>query len=221
MNNLNEKLKNSDYKRFIELIESKDPVYSFIGISACRGLSKENPTKKEIDDNNGRNKKNTDLLEHEINAAGFPFLEMDGVYEEYDAGMVYERSFLVYSVNEDKLREVMTLLGKAFRQDSLLFIKEKKASYIWTGEGEQPDWSKGTFNVDASQNSLEAMFSRFCSRKSGRRFQIKTIQEKSFANNFMTKLMYYTSDDIIKLNRLDEEGYRDSFVERIREYIEK
>lgn len=221
MNNLNEKLKNDDYKRFIELVESRDPVYFFVGISACRGLSKNNPTKKEIDDNNHRNKVNTSLLEHEINSAGFQFLEMDGVYEEYEAGIVYERSFLVYSTNEDKLKKVMTILGKAFKQDSLLFIKEKKASFIWTGDDEQPDWSKGTFNLDMNQSSLEKMFSRFGTRKAGRRFQLTSIKEKSFANNFMTKLMYHTSDDIIKVNRLDESGYVDSFVSRVREYIEK
>ena len=220
MDNLNEKLKNDDFLKFIKLFESKDPIYCFVGISACRGLSKENPSKKEIDDNNHRNKTNTDFLERQIDAAGFSFFEMDGVYDEKEAGKVYERSFLVYSTDEDRLVEIMTILGKSFNQDSLLFIKNKKASYIWTGEGEQPKWSMGTFDVDLSQNSLEQMFSRFGTRKNGRRFQLSTIKEKALGSNFMTRLMYYTSDDIIKVNRLDESEYKESFISRVRNYLE-
>ena len=44
MNTLNEKLRNSDYIKFVKMFESEDPIYCFSGISACRGLSKENPT---------------------------------------------------------------------------------------------------------------------------------------------------------------------------------
>lgn len=219
MNTLNEKLRNSDYIKFVKMFESEDPIYCFSGISACRGLSKENPTKKDIDDNNSRNNKATELLERQIDAAGLSFMEMEGVYEEYEAGIVYEKSFLVYSTDEEKLRKVMETLGRAFNQDSVLFIKEKKASFIWTGEYEQPDWAKGSFDVDFSQKSLETMFSRLGTRKSGRRFQLNSIKEKSFADNFMTKLMYYTSNDIIKVSQLDESEYRDSFITRVREYI--
>ena len=73
MDNLNEKLKNDDFLKFVKLFESKDPIYCFVGISACRGLSKENPSKKEIDDNNHKNKTNTEFLERQIDAAEFSF----------------------------------------------------------------------------------------------------------------------------------------------------
>lgn len=221
MGTLNEKLRNNDYIKFIKMFESENPVYCFAGISACRGLSNDNPTKKEIDDNNSRNKRASEFLEHQINAAGFSFMEMDGVYEEYGAGLVYEKSFLVYSTDEDNLRKVMETLGRAFNQDSVLFIKNKKASFIWTGDSEQPDWAKGVSDVDFSQDSLETMFSRLGTRKAGRRFQLKSIQEKVFSNNFMTKLMYYTSADIIKTRKLEESEYKDTFVFRVREYLDE
>ena len=220
MSVLNEKLKNDDYVRFLKMFESEDPKYCFGGISACRGLAKENPTKKDIDDNNHRNNQASQLLEHEINAAGLSFMEMKGVYEEFEAGTVYEKSFLIYTTKEDLLREVLETLGRAFNQDSVLFIKDKKAQFIWTGEYEQPDWAKGTFKVDFNQNSLETMFSRLGTKSAGRRFQLSSIEEKKFANNFMTKLMYYTSDDIIKVNKLNESSYKDDFVSGVRKYLE-
>ena len=36
----------------------------------------------------------------------------------------------------------------------------------------------------------------------------------------MTKLMYYTSDDIIKVNKLNESSYKDDFVSGVRKYLE-
>lgn len=225
-NVLKEKLRNSDYIKIIKLVNSENPRYCFGLISACRGLniSKKIASQKMIDDNNHRNKVNSQLLSHELNANYLPFMEIVGYYPEEGKELAEEASFFVYTIKdeEDKLRNILIELARVFKQDSIMFIDAKTHTpqYIWTGEGDTPNWieekNKEILHFDFSQDSLDKIFTRVGTRNNGRRFQLK---ENSFSNNIATRVLYYRNPAIIDYNRFEEEGYLEFFEKSIKRYI--
>lgn len=225
-NVLKEKLRNSDYAKIIKLVNSKNPKYSFGIISACRGLniSKKRAPQKLIDDNNHRNKINSQLLSHELNANYLSFMEVVGYYPEEGKELTEETSFFVYTIaeEEDKLKNILIELTKVFKQDSIMFIDAKTHTpqYIWTGEGDIPNWieekNKEILHFDFSQDSLDPIFTRVGTGSNGRRFQLK---ENSFSNNISTRVLYYKNPAIIDYDRFKEDGYLESFEKSIKRYI--
>lgn len=226
-NVLKEKLRNSDYIKIIKLVNSENPRYCFGLISACRGLniSKKIASQKMIDDNNNhRNKVNSQLLSHELNANYLPFMEVVGYYPEEGKELAEEASFFVYTIKdeEDKLRNILIELARVFKQDSIMFIDAKTHTpqYIWTGEGDTLNWieekNKEILHFDFSQDSLDKIFTRVGTRNNGRRFQLK---ENSFSNNIATRVLYYRNPAIIDYNRFEEDGYLEFFEKSIKRYI--
>lgn len=226
LNKVNEKLRNSDYVKIIKLVNSENPRYCFGLISACRGLniSKKIASQKMIDDNNHRNKVNSQLLSHELNANYLPFMEVVGYYPEEGKELVEEASFFVYTIKdeEDKLRNILIELARVFKQGSIMFIDAKTHTpqYIWTGEGGAPNWieekNKEILHFDFFQDSLDKIFTRVGTRNNGRRFQLK---ENSFSNNISTRVLYYKNPAIIDYDRFEEDGYLESFERSIKRYI--
>lgn len=225
-NVLKEKLRNSDYIKIIKLVNSENPRYCFGLISACRGLntSKKIASQKMIDDNNHRNKVNSQLLSHELNANYLPFMEVVGYYPEEGKELAEEASFFVYTIKdeEDKLRNILIELARVFKQDSIMFIDAKTHTpqYIWTGEGGTPNWieekNKEILHFDFSQDSLDKIFIRVGTRNNSRRFQLK---ENSFSNNISTRVLYYKNPAIIDYDRFEEDDYLESFERSIKRYI--
>lgn len=226
LNKVNEKLRNSDYIKIIKLVNSENPRYCFGLISACRGLNifKKIASQKMIDDNNHRNKVNSQLLSHELNANYLPFMEVVGYYPEEGKELAEEASFFVYTIKdeEDKLRNILIELARVFKQDSIMFIDAKTHTpqYIWTGEGDTLNWieekNKEILHFDFSQDSLDKIFTRVGTRNNGRRFQLK---ENSFSNNIATRVLYYRNPAIIDYNRFEEDGYLEFFEKSIKRYI--
>ena len=226
LNKVNEKLRNSDYVKIIKLVNSENPRYCFGIISACRGLniSKKIASQKMIDDNNHRNKVNSQLLSHELNANYLPFMEVVGYYPEEGKELAEEASFFVYTIKdeEDKLRNILIELARVFKQDSIMYIDAKTHTpqYIWTGEGGTPNWieekNKEILHFDFSQDSLDKIFTRVGTRNNGRRFQLK---ENSFSNNISTRVLYYKNPAIIDYDRFEEDDYLESFERSIKRYI--
>lgn len=226
LNKVNEKLRNSDYVKIIKLVNSQSPKYCFGIISACRGLSipKKRAAQKLIDDNNHRNKVNSQFLSHELNANYLFFMEVVGYYPEEGKELTEETSFFVYTIaeEEDKLKNTLIELARVFKQDSIMFIDTKTHTpqYIWTGEEDIPNWieekNKEILHFDFSQDSLDQIFTRVGTRSNSRRFQFK---ENSFSNNISTRVLYYKNPAIIDYDRFEEDGYLESFERSVKRYI--
>lgn len=88
-----EKLRNSDYPKFIKLFNSEDPKHCFVYISTDRDSGNhEGLSKKKIDGINRRNNHNSLDLMHQLNANGLRFLEAKGHYDEDHIGEIIQLS---------------------------------------------------------------------------------------------------------------------------------
>ncbi len=218
-NRLEEKLRNSDYPKFIKLFNSENPRYYFACISADRGAGNtEGLSKKEVDDANARNNRNSLDLEHQLNFNGFRYIEITGHYDEVDDEEgkvipVIERSFIVYSIYKDKLKNVIMELGKLYEQDSILFIDEdRKGEIIWLNpKKEQPEILKGKKSLNFNQASNVLDYSLIGTRKHARRFQLDSIEESCFNRNFISMLGYSGSNHWFDYRKRFQEGY-DNYI---------
>ena len=222
---LEEKLKNSDYPKFVKLFSSENPRYCFVCVSADRDSGDhEGLSKKKIDSINRRNNRNSLDLMHQLNANGLRFLEAKGHYDEVsDDGIavpVIERSFIVYSTNGKFLKEITSELGRLYEQDSIFFIdKDHTGEIIWLSDvREMPAYLKGkrTLNFDQSSDVLNYTGLG----KNERRFQLDDFKESGFHRNSICSMWYGSTPHILDWRKHSKDGYIDMYRKQFKEWLD-
>lgn len=222
---LEEKLRNSDYPKFIKLFNSEDPKYCFVCISACRGLNDDAiASKKTIDDLNHRNNVLSNDLKHQLIANNIKFMQVVGHYDEKDAlGHVYEveeTSFLAYSYAKEKLLEVTRCLGKLYEQNSILFIDTNHiAQIVWLDDDmEPPEWTNKKSKVNFDQNSIANNFTSLGRLLHQRRFQLEDLKEVFYNKNYITTVGYRLDEHYLDCTRMEEKDYLEHFEKKFEEW---
>lgn len=233
--NLLEKCRNSDYSKFIELYHSKDPLYCFAMISACRGLPLKDDSNhiiKYSQYEKGRNQKKNNIrskrLKDQLQNNSFGLMEIIGHYTEEDAGDVEETSFLVYSVENDfhKLETLVTYLGKKYHQDSILIISPDKKiyliDYLWSKNGDRCiDTYKTNFGrIQFHTTDTDKIFSQLGSKKTGRTFKVTETVDCYVPISSYLRSVRLSSYLYPKYEHFHEKGYLEKVDEAFEDFEE-
>lgn len=233
--NLLEKRRNSDYSKYIDMYHSKDPLYGFAMISACRGLPLKddndhvrNYQQYELDRNQKKNNIRSNCLKDQLQNNNLGLMEVIGHYSEEDAGDVEETSYLVYTTSDNfsKLETLVTFLGKKHHQDSVLFISPDKKiyliDYIWSKNGDRCVGShRSNFGrVKFNTNNVDRIFSQFGSKLTGHTFKvIETINCSAPTNSYLRSVRL-SSHLYPKYERFCEKDYLKKVDEAFEEFEE-